>query len=116
MSPAHVDTPTRDFNYELRSCKGMRKYRGTEAGALRAAQAMDDELDPVYGVRVWRIDETARALGPGSSHTLIEAVPVADVESGVVTRIEDDESEWTPEDAINAVCKLLPPDAECEVL
>lgn len=26
------------------------------------------------------------------------------------------ESEWTPEDAINAVRQLLPPDAECELL
>lgn len=29
---------------------------------------------------------------------------------------DNGESEWTPEDAINAVRQLLPPDAECEVL
>lgn len=47
-----------EMTYQLISVKGNRQFEGTKAEAIEAAIAMEEELQPAYGVTVEHADGT----------------------------------------------------------
>jgi len=54
------------MEYKLISTKGTRKFNGTHAQAIEAAIAMEDELQPAYGVTVEMDGETIAEIENGA--------------------------------------------------
>ena len=110
---------TNKTTYELSSAKGKQTVKGTLADAIRAAKAMDAELQPARGVDIWTAGEKVASVDGDrvedafGEETIVALMHEAE-EAGDRRQVDVCERALLGDDAARAECARVIADAAAQ--